>query len=370
MELEFELRPKDLLKKHKAISKQNIRFGFWAIVLLVVCSLVQAIFLWFCDVMFGMPKPEPIIQFMVLVGLVTFNFFVVIRYRRMARFPSLNTRIEFHDEYIYERAKNTEYQKAYACLDQVEEEKDYFILRHPGNLIVIPKRVLNEEQRRWIVEELPGRISNTPETTVPFYEQSFDQNREDSFHFEWREEDFANLNVTAFTPYDSGTALKLVEKKKQVVLSARLVMRLIFIPVAAILILYSILESSLLFSPAIVFLVGFLLLNELSYMQQERAKRLQTEALVGRKSEFFVSSQEVWIGQPSIVNRHALSDIVSLCYSDYFVALQSQDRLLYILPKRAIGSDERVIEFLENVHSSLRGLEPVETGNPYQSPTL
>lgn len=368
--LEFELSKKDVIKKHQAVSGQKVRYGLWAMVLLIVCSFFQILFVLFSEPLFGFPESSILSKLPLLFVIVFINAIVILRYIKRLNFPPLKVSLDFRDDYIHEQSGNTEYQKAYSCFDGVEEESGYIVIRHPGNAMVIPKRCLNGEQCRWLTEELPRRIQGASEISVPFYQQSFGKNEEKSIQYQWGEEDFEEMGRATFLLYKSGAALSPSENKSSKVVSARVSVRWIMSILAFIVILYSVLDMNLVGLPMIVFCVGFIVLNELAHVQQAAARRSQTQGLLGSKSGVLVSEEEVWIGQPQIVNRHRLSDIVNVYHSDYFVALQSNDRLLYLVPKRAIGGDEKVRLFLANVQGAITSVERLETGNPYQPPTL
>lgn len=370
MELDFELNKYDLIRKHRVISGQKYNFGFWTIVLLIACSVAQFLFLWFSDVLFGLPRLDPPLSRLVLIGIVVYSTMVLVRYYKRTNFPPLNVVMNFQSEFVYERSGNTEYQKAYACFDQVEEDAGYFVLRHAGNAMVIPKRVLNAEQQRWFSAELPRLIRESSETAVPFYQQSFGQDEGKALEFQWSEEDLEQMGRASFTVCKPGKGIVPASKKSSKALGRRVVVRWIMGLVALVIVTYSAVEMNLLWLPTLVFATGFVALNEVSYIQRNRYRRLLSQSLLGKKSGVLVTSEEVWIGQPRIVNRHVLSDIVNVCFSDYFVALQSNDQLMYVVPKRAIGGEEMVRQFLANVQGAIGAVDRVETGNPYQPPTL
>ncbi len=361
MRLEFDFNQKDCLKRYQLLSNTRIRISQWLIVLLILCSMIQILLMW---------RELIWMQFLILsTGVLIFNAYVFARVFRRRRFPPYHCDIEFRDGYLYEKSNETEYQKAYAYLEGVEEDRDYLLIRHPGNVVLLPKRVIDSTQRDWLLNELTRRVATAPEIVVPFYEESFHQNKNDTFQFTWNQDDLKHMNAERFVPYDPRETLEASGKPRNVVVSRRFLTGLMFIPALGLL-FSCIVKSSVLPLPLSVFLFGLVILNELAYSRQNRTRRMQTNRLMGMETEFYVSKDSVWIGEPGVVNRHALSDIVRVYYGDYFVALQSHESLLYILPKRAIGGQDRVLRFLSEVSNAVTAKERIETGNPYQSPTL
>lgn len=361
MQLEFEFTQKDCLKRHLLLTGARFRISQCLIALLLTCSSAQIYLIW---------QELNARQFWILFTIIAlFNVYILFRVFRARRLPPYRCQLDFRDSYMYEKSNETEYQKAYSFLREVVEERNYILIHHPGNVVLIPKRVLDPTQLDWIRNELRNRIANAKPIAVPFYEESFQENKESAFGFRWEQEDLKHLEVERFTPYEPGEAIQPTEKGRNIVIGRQALAALMLFPGCGTLI-SAWMNSSLLPVPLGVFILGMVALHELAYFRQNRGRRKQADHLLGSETEFYVSADAVWIGEGDVVNRHSLKDIVRVFFGRHFVALQSHERLLYVLPTRAIGDRQSVQRFLDEVSRTLAKSERIETGNPYQPPTL
>jgi hypothetical protein len=92
-----------------------------------------------------------------------------------------------------------------------------------------------------------------------------------------------------------------------------------------------------------------------------------------------LSDSDLVIGYPQAVSRYGWDDIVSLLYSERFIAFQPFHGLIHVVANKAFGGADGAIDFLKQADRLRKGKStdasnacgaPVETGNPYQSPPL